>query len=173
MRIAWLVLIVSALLLVGAGCGGGDDEAADDTEVTVTDTTTDETTTEDDTDTTTDDVDVSGILGDEDCLQLASIGATFAQAFTGATDDEAAEAFQELVDEVPDEIRADVQVLADWFADYASELRDVGLEEGQVPTAAQLQQIQAALAATDQAELTAASERVQTWATENCEGVGG
>ena len=173
MRFAWLVVVISALLLVGAGCGGGDDEASDDTEVTVTETTTDETTTDDETDTTTDDVDVSGILGDEDCLQLASIGATFAQAITGATDDEAAEAFQELVDEVPGEIQADLQVLADWFADYAAEIRDIGIEEGQVPTAAQLQQLQAALAATDQAELNAASERLQAWATENCEGTGG
>lgn len=172
MRVAWIAILVSAVLLVGAGCGGGDDEAADDTEVTVTDTTTDETTTEDETG-TTDDVDVSGILGDEDCLKLVSIGATFAQALTGATDDEAAESFQELVDEVPDEIRADVQVLADWFGDYAAELRDIGIEEGQTPTAAQLQRIQAALAATNQAELNAASQRLQAWASENCEGVGG
>jgi hypothetical protein len=100
--------------LVAAGCGGGDDSTASD-ETTVEETTTSEdtTTSEETTDT---DVDASAVLGDEDCLKLASIGATFAQAVTGATDEEATEAFQNLVDDVPDEIKADVQVLADWFA---------------------------------------------------------
>ena len=167
----WLALVVLALALVAAGCGGSDDEssAADETTIEETTTTDDETTSED---STTDD-DLAGILGDEDCLQLASIGATFAQAITGATDEEAVEAFQELADEVPDEIQADVQVLADWFADYAAELEDIGLEPGSIPTAEQAAQLQAALAGTNQEEVSAASERIGTWANENCDAAGG
>ena len=167
----WLVVLVLALALVAAGCGGGDDSTASD-ETTVEETTTSEdtTTSEETTDT---DVDASAILGDEDCLKLASIGATFAQAVTGATDEEATEAFQNLVDDVPDEIKADVQVLADWFAEYSAKLKDIGLQAGQTPTAAQVAQLQAALADTNQEELTAASERLQAWANANCDAAGG
>lgn len=167
----WLAVLVMALALVVAGCGGGDDSTASD-ETTVEETTTSEdtTTSEETTDT---DVDASAVLGDEDCLKLASIGATFAQAVTGATDEEATEAFQNLVDDVPDEIKADVQVLADWFAEYSAKLKDIGLQAGQTPTAAQVAQLQAALADTNQEELTAASERLQAWANANCDAAGG
>jgi hypothetical protein len=167
----WLAVLVMALALVAAGCGGGDDSTASD-ETTVEETTSSEdtTTSEETTDT---DVDASAILGDEDCLKLASIGATFAQAVTGATDEEATEAFQNLVDDVPDEIKADVQVLADWFAEYSAKLKDIGLQAGQTPTAAQVTQLQAALADTNQEELTAASERLQAWANANCDAAGG
>ena len=165
----WLAVLVMALALVAAGCGGGDDSSASD-EPTVEGTASEDTTTAEDTtsEETTDTGDLSGILDDEDCLKLASIGATFAQAITGATDEEAAEAFQNLVNEVPDEIKADVQVLADWFADYAAKVKDIGIEAGKTPTAAQIQQLSAALAGTNQEEVSAASERLGTWANENC-----
>jgi len=166
----WLAVLVLALTLVAAGCGGSDESAATD-ETTVEETTTEETTTEETTtEGSTDTTDLSGILGDEDCLALASVGATFAQAITGATDEEAAAAFQKLADEVPDEIKADVQVLADWFADYAAKLKDIGIEAGQTPSADQLQQLQVALVATNQEELTAASQRLEAWTQANCQG---
>jgi len=166
----WLAVLVMALALVAAGCGGGDDSAASD-ETTVEETTTSgDTTTSEETTATGD---LSGVLDDEDCVKLASIGATFAQAITGATDEEAAEAFQNLVNEVPDEIKADVQVLADWFADYAAKVKDIGIEAGKTPTAAQIQQLSAALAGTNQEEVSAASERLGTWANENCSAAGG
>ena len=172
----WLALLVMSLALVAAGCGGSDDESAgsDETAIevtTTTETTSEGTTTGETTDTT--DVDVSGILGDEDCLRLAGIGATFAQALTGASDEEATEAFQNLVDQVPEEIKADVQVLADWLADYTAKLQDVGITTGQVPTAEQLAQLQTALADTNEDEVTAASQRLEAWAKDNCAAVGG
>lgn len=166
----WLALLVLALALVAAGCGGSDDESAASDETTIEETTTSEETTDE---TTPDDVDLSGVLADEDCRQLVSIGATFSQAITGATDAEAAEAFQALVDDVPEEIQADVQVLADWFAEYASKLQDIGLEAGQAPSAEQLAQLQTAFASLDQEEVTAASERLSAWATANCSAAGG
>jgi len=177
MRWLSVVAMVVALAVAGVGCGGGDESASGDTSVTETtteETTTEETTTEETTtDGSTDTGDLSGILNDEDCLQLVGIGATFAQAITGATDAEAVEAFQNLVGAVPDEIKADVQVLADWLADYTAKLKDIGLDAGQTPTADQLQQLQAALADTNQEEVTAASERLGVWANENCSAVGG
>jgi hypothetical protein len=166
----WLSILVLAVALVAAGCGGDDDSssASDDTTIEETlteDTTTDEETTTEETDETTD---LSGVLEDEDCLALASAGSAFAQAFSGTGTSEDAEAFQELADSVPDEIKADVQVLAEAFATYSEELQDIGLEAGATPTAEQLQQLQAALASIDQAEVTAASERLGTWAEDNC-----
>jgi hypothetical protein len=165
----WLALLVMALALVAAGCGGSDNESAASDETTTEETTSTESTTEESTDTG----DLSGVLDDEDCLRLASIGATFAKAISGATDEEAAEAFQNLADNVPDEIKADVQVLADWFAEYSAKVKDIGIEAGQTPTAEQIQQLSAALADTNQEEVTAASERLGTWANENCSAAGG
>jgi hypothetical protein len=167
----WLALLVMALALVAAGCGGGDDESSASDDTTIEETTTSEDTT-DETSSDGDD-DVAGILGDEDCVALASVGATFAQAVTGATDEEAVEALQDLADNVPDEIRADVQIVADWFAEYSAKLQDIGLDAGTTPSAQQLAELQAALTATNQEELTAASERLSAWASENCDAAGG
>jgi hypothetical protein len=162
----WVTIVVvalAALVLVGAGCGGDDEEASDTT--TLTDTTTDDTTTDEET---TDDTDLSGALADEDCLALAAAGATFAQAFTGAGGAADENAFEELAGKVPDEIEADVQVLAEAYAEYAAELQDIGIAAGQTPSAEQLQQLQAALASIDQEEVTAASQRISEWASTNC-----
>jgi hypothetical protein len=162
----WLALLVVSLTLVAAGCGGGSDESAVSTETTTTETTTAETMTSESTGTTG----LSGILNDEDCLALAGIGASFAQAVTGASDKQSAEELQQLVEKVPDEIKADVQTLAQWFADYTAKLKDIGIQAGQTPTADQLQQLQAAIAGSNQQKLQAASQRLQAWSTENCTG---
>jgi hypothetical protein len=167
----WLALLVTSLALVAAGCGGGSNESAASTETTTTETTTSEST---DTSMTesTDTADLSGVLNDEDCLALAGVGATFAQAVTGASDEQAADELQELVSKVPDEIKPDVQVIAEWFTQYTAKLKDIGIKAGQAPTAQQLQQLQAALSSANanQQELTAASQHIETWAQNNCTG---
>ena len=170
----WLSILVLAVALVAAGCGGGNDESAASTETTTEETTTSDTTTADETATggSTDTTDLSGILGNEDCLALASVGATMAQAFAGAsgsTNDNSAE-LEDLASKVPDEIKADVQVLAQAFATYSAKLKDIGVEAGKTPTADQLQQLQAAVASLDQQELTAASQRIEAWSKKNCSG---
>jgi hypothetical protein len=170
----WLSVLVVAFALVSAGCGGGNDESAASTETTTTEeTTTSDTTTSDETTTegSTDTTDLSGILGDEDCLALASVGATMAQAFAGASGstDNSAE-LEDLASKVPDEIKADVQVLAQAFATYSAKLKDIGVEAGKTPTADQLQQLQGAIASLDQQELTAASQRIEAWSKKNCTG---
>ena len=163
----WLSILVLAVALVAAGCGGGDDDSsASDTttvEETTTDTTTDETTTEDGT--TTGDFD----FADEDCQALLGVGATIAAAFSGASGDADTEELQELASKVPDEIRADVETLAAAFSEYAEKLQDVGIEAGATPTAAQVQELQAAIATLDQEELNAASQRIEAWAQQNCQ----
>lgn len=165
----WLALVVLALALVAAGCGGGDDEpaAVDETTVEETTTTLDDTTEEATSGDTDADTDVD--FADEDCQALLGIGASIAAAFAGASDSaENTEALQELADKVPDEISADVQTLARAFGEYSDKLRDIGLEAGATPDADQLAQLQAALASLDQEELTAASQRLEAWATANC-----
>ena len=170
----WLSILVLALALVAAGCGGGDDEssASDDTAIEETTTdTTEETTSGDTTDDET--TDLSGVLEDEDCLALAGVGASIAQAFSGAADSGSEADLDELASRVPEEIRADVQILAEALAEYSERLQEIGVEAGATPTAAQVQELQAAIASLDQQGLTAASERIQAWATENCEAAGG
>jgi len=173
----WLAILVLALALVAAGCGGSDDEsAAGETtaeSTTTTVTATDEATTDESaTDgTSTDGTDLSAVLADEDCLALAGAGAAFAQAITaGSTSGDESKALEELASKVPDEIEADVQVLAEAYAKYAAELEDVGIEAGQTPSADQLQQLQAAVASVDQQSVNEASARLSAWAQKNCPG---
>lgn len=166
----WLSILVVALALVAVGCGGGDDEssASDDTTVeeTLTDTTTDETTTED----AGTDTDADFDFADEDCQALLGVGASIAAAFASASGGEAnTDELAELASKVPDEIKADVETLAAAFAEYSDRLADVGVEAGATPSAEQLAELQAALASLDQEELTAASQRIEAWAQENCQ----
>jgi hypothetical protein len=164
----WLALLVMALALVAVGCGGSDDDssAVDETTTTVEETTTTDDTTSDETT----DTDLSGVLGDEDCLALAGVGASIAQAFSGAVDSGDEADLDELASKVPEEIRADVETLAQALATYSAEIEDIGIEAGATPSAEQLQQLQAALASLDQEGLTAASQRLESWAQENCTG---
>ena len=149
--------------VLAVGCGGGDESASGDT----TETTTEETTTEE---TTTDETtDLSGVFADEDCLALVAAVTSFGQAVAGVTSSsEQTTALQELADKVPEEIAADVQVLAEVYADYAAELQDIGIEPGATPSAEQLQQLQTALASLDQEGVTEASQSITAWAQTNC-----
>jgi hypothetical protein len=176
MRWTMFAVLVAALALVGAGCGGGDDEGAGDTDTAVvtdtatTDTTTDETTTEDtETDTDTD-VDAGGFAS-EDCADLISASAALSQAFGAAgTSDlgDSANAFDQLADRVPDDIKADFQVLADAYREYADAIQDIGLQEGDTPSAEQIAQLTQALSSIDTQAVSEASTNISTWATANC-----
>lgn len=166
----WLSILVLALALVPAGCGGGDDDSSASDTTTVEETTTEETT--DDGTATSEDFD----FADEDCRGLVAAFLGVSQAFAAAAGgsdaelQEQAEAFSEFADDVPEEIRADVQTLADAYGQYIDVLQDAGLQPGELPTAEQAQQLQDALQAVGTADVTAASERLGTWTTENCSG---
>jgi hypothetical protein len=166
MRRLWILVL--ALALVAAGCGGGDDDSSASDTTTVEETTTEETT--DDGTATSGDFD----FADEDCRGLVAAFLGVSQAFAAAAGgsdaelQEQAEAFSEFADDVPEEIRADVQTLADAYGQYIDVLQDAGLQPGELPTAEQAQQLQDALQAVGTADVTAASERLGTWTTENC-----
>jgi ABC-type Fe3+-hydroxamate transport system substrate-binding protein len=168
----WFSILVLALALVAAGCGGSDDESSASDETTIEETLTDETSTDESTtdESTTETTDLTGVLGDEDCLALAGVGASIAAAFSGAVDSGDQEDLDELASKVPDEIKADVETLAQAFAAYSEKLKDIGIAAGATPNAQQLQELQAAIVSLDQEELTAASQRLEAWSKENCTG---
>lgn len=142
----WLSILVLAIALVAAGCGGGDDESAGSDETTIEDFN----------------------FADEDCQTLLGVDVSIAAAFSGASVNiENADELEELASKVPDEIKADVETLAQALAAYSAELADIGIEAGATPTA---EQLQAAIASLDQEELTAASNRIEAWLKENCAG---
>ncbi len=175
----WLAIVValSALLLVVAGCGG-DDEAASDTTTTLTDTTTDETTSEDTTtdDTTTDDTTTADDLGDlasGECADLVESGQKLSEAFgagTFADDDldDVSRFFDEFAESAPEEIRADFLILAKAWEVYADVLPDLQVDPGETPDPAALAKLQQAIASIDQEEFAAATQRINAWTTENC-----
>jgi len=175
----WLTIVValSALLLVVAGCGG-DDEAASDT-TTLSDTTTDDDTTTDETtteDTTTDDSTTDDELGDlasGECADLVESGQKLSQALgagnlTDEDFDDVSGFFDEFADSAPEEIRADFQVLAEAWEVYADVLPDLQVDPGETPDPEALAKLQQATASIDQEEFAAASERINAWTTENC-----
>jgi len=174
--VRWLSIVVLALALVAAGCGGDDNESSPSDTTTIEETTTDETTTDETTDgddtETTRDFD----FADEDCQSLVAaflgVSQAFAAATGGSSDElsEQADAFAEFADDVPEEIRADVETLAAAYGQYIEVIQDVGLQPGQVPTAAQAQELQQALQSVGTEDVTAASERLGAWTEENCSG---
>lgn len=168
----WLTIVVAALALAlaGVGCGGGDDEAGATTDTTVIEETTTQETTTDETTTGGTETDLSGlgVLASEDCIQLVAALTSFGTAFaTPGSGDDASGFFDQF--DPPAEIEADVKTLAEWYKAYFAAVQDAGLEAGQTPTPEQLQRYQAALASLDQAGVSEASERIGTWAQENCQ----
>lgn len=176
MRWFLIVLAVLTLAVAGAGCGGGDDESASDTteitdsiDETTDDTTTEETTTDDET---TDGTDTDGGLVSEDCQELSTassaLGDVLSGASTGDEIDEASERFRAFAEQVPEDIRDDVLVLAEVYETYAEAFADLDLEAGETPSAEQIQELTALVADIDQQAVAEASTNLTTWVTENC-----
>ena len=72
---------------------------------------------------------------------------------------------------MPEEISADVETLAAAYGQYIEVIQDVGLQPGEIPTAAQAQELQQALQSVGTEDVTAASERLSAWTEENCSGL--
>jgi ABC-type glycerol-3-phosphate transport system substrate-binding protein len=140
-------LLIAVLALVAAGCGGSSsDEASSDTETTVaTETTaTDDTTAMEDTTATTDDsetstdIDLGNLSGE--CAQFAGISSKLAQSLSGqdANIEDAAKAFDDIADKVPDEIKDDYRVIAENFSKIAEALKGVDLSSVLAPSPEEL-----------------------------------
>jgi hypothetical protein len=150
----WLAVLVVALALVAAGCGGADDSTASDE---TTDTGTSEGTFN---------------WASEDCQSLVKayvgLSAAVGAASTGKDVSPEIEEFSKYVDEVPEEVRADVQTIASAYGEFAQKLKDIGYTPGTVPTADQIQQLQDAAQSVGDPDVKAASERLTAWTTKNC-----
>jgi hypothetical protein len=164
-------LLVAALALVAAGCGGSSnsDEASSDTAtVAVEDTTTEATTTEDMMTTEETTTDASSVLTGK-CADLAGLGSKLAAAMGGqdAGVADVSQLFDELADQVPDEIKADWQVLAENFQKIAEALKGTDLSSG-TPDAATLEKLQKLTTTLDSKEVQQAAAHIEAWAQKNC-----
>jgi len=169
-----MVLLLAALALAAAGCGGDDsNEASGDTDTTVVEETT--TTEDDSTETATEDDSTATATGDDDvlggkCAEFAGLGARISQAMSGGNAglEEASALFDELASEVPDEIKADFEVIAENFAQIAEVLKDVDLAAGETPSAEDLAKLQELTTSINSTEVQQASENIEAWAQANC-----
>lgn len=176
--------LLSGVVLAAAACGGGGsgEKSAATTEAAATTaekTTAEETTAEETTATTEAEAmteateeessDVSRLFTSEKCRDLAEQAAKVSQAFTGSggTDlQEAVKFYDELAEQAPEELRADLRVLADAMRKYAEALEGVDLSKA--PSADVIAKLQKLSTEIDQAQLTKASENIQAWVEENC-----
>jgi hypothetical protein len=150
-------------------CGGDDDdgEASGSTSGTEDETTT----TEEGSD---DDVGGEFLAGECEDLAEAFSGASAAigAVFAGGEGDlgDMSEYFEEVADDVPEEIRDSVEVFAEAFAEYAEALEDAGIDFSDPSTLGpeEAQQIAAAGAALSTAEVQEASAEVQDYIAETC-----
>ena len=123
-------LLIAAVALIAAGCGGSDsNEASSDTTVATTETMSVETSTTD-SGTSTDNGSIGSLSGD--CAQFAGVSSKIAQSLSGqdANMEDAAKAFADIADQVPDEIKDDYQVIAENFSKIAEALKGVDLTSG-------------------------------------------
>jgi hypothetical protein len=154
-----------AVLLLAALAGETDTAVVDDSGST--------TTTDDDAMETDDDDDATesggGVLEGE-CAEFAGLSARLSQALSGSTSDldSASEVFDDLADEVPEEIRDDYEVLADNFRELAEALEGVDFSSGEAPSPEDLAKIQEITQSMDSAEVQEASRNIEAWANENC-----
>jgi hypothetical protein len=175
------VLLVAVLALAAAGCGGGgSNEASSDTttvssgstttdEMSTTDetTSTEEQTTTEATSTDSSSIDTSGLTGK--CAQLAGLGSKLAAAMSGQNTDvqDVSKLFAEVADQVPDEIKADWEVLAKNFSKIADAMKGVDLSSGQVDAQA-LEKLQQLSTQLDSKEMQQAAAHIEAWAAKNC-----
>ena len=180
MRWATIIAVLLAALAV-AGCGGSNKSASSNTTTTTTTTSTtatNATTTTSGQATTTTTTAASGsttpVFASGKCRDLAQsatkIGQDFSSSVTSGTAnlDTLAKEFQAFVGVVPSEIKGDVQTIANAFTAYAKALQGVHFTAGQVPSAADLQKMQAAVKSFDQQKVRTAEQHIQAWTKANC-----
>lgn len=134
-------LLLAATLATGlAACGGDDDEGAEDVALEDVDDDSadsdaededadDEADSDDDADEATDvDEDITEGLFGEGCAEFLNVFGALGGAIGGAFDEDAAEQFEQFVDDAPEEIRDDLETVAEGYAEFAAILEDAGLD---------------------------------------------
>ena len=164
-----LALLVLASLLLAA-CGGDDGDGSDEGGGDGG-----EATEGDGGEATDGDV---GIFDAGECAEVAAAMAAAAQAMPAAMSGSAAdleqsiEQFQAFADVAPDEIRDDMQTLAEGYARIGQILADADFDptSGQPPSADVIAQLEQASQELNTAEFTAAAEHVSAYFESGCAG---
>lgn len=170
--------LAAVLGISAAGCGDDGEEADATGTGTATGVEDEQTTTTTDPDEVDDLSEIPGFEGlSEDCQVFAQVSLAFGAAFTGAFgggddgdfDDVAAE-LEQFVDDVPEEVRDDVAVIARAFEEYATAIEDIDLTDQEAMADPEvLAQVTEAAAVFESPEVQEASDNLDEYANENCE----
>ena len=177
-----LTLALIPLLLFLVACGGDDDDdgdaGGDQPSASDSGGSGDSDSSDGDGDSDANVDDAEAIL--ENCPELISMfGAFSAGGFAGGSSntdidfEEAVEVFQNAAANAPDEIKADMEVLAEAFATFYTTLEDVGVDLADPASfaaldASQQAELQTALESLSGPELEEASANLDAYFTENC-----
>ena len=169
---------IAVLALVAAGCGGdsSNESSADATETTVAaeTTMTTEETTESSASASASASSSSSSTGDlalgGKCKEFAGVSQQLAASLSGQTADlqQASKLFDEIADQVPDEIKADYQVIAENFKKIADALKGVDLTSGEAPSPEVLAKLQELAQSMDSPKVKQATQHIEAWVKENC-----
>ena len=179
-----LTIVVALVLVIGAaGCGSKKSPTTTTTTTTASTAASTTTSTAASTTTTTTAATTStsgtttaaagglGSLGSaSNCAQLADLGSTMSQAFTGAAGDptKVAALLQEFAAKAPAAIKADFETIANAMGQIASALKGVDLTGGKTPDPATLAKLTQLSSQLNVAALTAAAQHIEAWAVANC-----
>ena len=159
-----VVLLAAVLLVVPLGCGDDGDDA-DGADVAA----------EADTDTGSADVDADVAFGSEECREaLEAMGKAVAGAPAPGADlddiEEAYENFGRYADAAPDEIRDEMQLLAEVFREVGEVLADLDYDpaSGEMPSQEDQERLAEIGTRYQDEEFVEASERVSEWFEDEC-----
>jgi hypothetical protein len=196
MRRSRLLAMLMLGALVFAACGGDDDDGVvpsaesdddssddasdDESEDESSDDSDDEsseTESEDDGDDPDIDIDEDDLDDltdlDNDCVQASlAMVAAMGGAFTGEGGDteESLEQFEELADNAPDDIKDDLQTIAEGLGKYYEELADAGFDpdSGEVPDASDIAALTELAESLNTEEMQEAGDNVNEWFEAGC-----
>ena len=179
-----ILAVLAALLLVLAACGGDDggesieDVAADEADPGADGDAGDVANDEAKQDSGSGDggevdEDALAALTNEDCAALYAGIASAAAAFGGTEGEDlndVASYYEEIADKVPEDIKADFEVFAAAFSEFAEAAADAGVDfsDPSTMTPEALQEMGEAAEALNDPEVQEASQRISTFAEETC-----
>jgi hypothetical protein len=148
-----LVALIAAGSMLAA-CGGDDDDSSADADVDA-------------------DIGASANVSDE-CIDasraMAAASSGVSSAFAGGSDDldDSVKQLSRFADDAPDEIKADMKVVAKAYGEFATAIVDADFEAGKTPSPEQMAELQEIAASLDEDDFKDAADHVQDWLAEHC-----
>jgi hypothetical protein len=178
-----LTLVLLPFLVFLVACGDDDDDSsnAGDSQPAASDSSGGDSNSDSSSSSDSNSSDSAGSSPSiENCPEFANFASSIAGAFAGvtpgstATDlEDSVEYFQSLADAAPDEIQADMQIIAETFGSFFTVLNDFGIDLSNPASFATLSaeqqtELQAALEGLSNPDIEQASNNVTAWFNENC-----